>query len=154
MTKPTKWSVCPAKTLISLGIHPVWSVFTVRLKKALVLSYPLSAQRRLIRLGGCPGCSESSLGTQSFCWFCHAAAHLFLLMRRQLCPPPHTHIFCGENVAKCHQNLLFLSKVKDQSCEFQLSLDIYLNEYGISIFEENASFLVFNGPFSSYKCYV
>ena len=25
MTKPTKWHVRPAKTLISLGIHPVWS---------------------------------------------------------------------------------------------------------------------------------
>ena len=27
------------------------------------------------RLGGCPGCSESSLGAHSFCWFCHVAAH-------------------------------------------------------------------------------
>ena len=25
VTKPTKWRVCPAKTQISLGIHPVWS---------------------------------------------------------------------------------------------------------------------------------
>ena len=30
--------------------------------------------KTLIRLGGCPGWSESSLGTQSFCWFCHEAA--------------------------------------------------------------------------------
>ena len=29
-----------------------------------------------IRLGGCPGWSESSLGAQSLCWFCHVAAHL------------------------------------------------------------------------------
>ena len=29
MTKPTKWSVCPVKTHISLGICPVWSVFAV-----------------------------------------------------------------------------------------------------------------------------
>ena len=29
MTKPTKWHVRPAKTQISLGIHPVWSVFAV-----------------------------------------------------------------------------------------------------------------------------
>ena len=36
-------------------------VFTVRIKKAIVLSYPLSKQRRLIRPGGCPGWSESSL---------------------------------------------------------------------------------------------
>ena len=30
-------------------------VFAVHLKKARSLSYPLSAQRTLIRLGGCPG---------------------------------------------------------------------------------------------------
>ena len=51
MSKPTKWHVHPAKTQISLGIRPVWSVFTVRMKKAWVLSYrlsyPLNAQRRL-----------------------------------------------------------------------------------------------------------
>ena len=46
MTKPTKW-LHPAKTQISLGIRPVWSVFAVRMKKAWVLSYPVSAQRRL-----------------------------------------------------------------------------------------------------------
>ena len=42
--------------------------------------------KTLIRLGGCPGWSESSLGAHSFCWFCHVAAyfsihtsaHLFL----------------------------------------------------------------------------
>ena len=45
--KTNKMSVRPAKTPISLGIHPVWSVFAVRMKKAWVLSYPLSAQRRL-----------------------------------------------------------------------------------------------------------
>ena len=37
----------PAKTQISLGICLVWSVFVVGMKKAWVLSYPLSAQRRL-----------------------------------------------------------------------------------------------------------
>ena len=63
MTKPTKWHVCPAKTQISLGIHPDWSVFAVCMKKVWVHSYPLSAwQRLLIRLGKCPGWSESSLG--------------------------------------------------------------------------------------------
>ena len=33
--------------------------------KAWVLSYPLSAQRRLIRLSGCPGWSKSSLGAHA-----------------------------------------------------------------------------------------
>ena len=32
--------------------------------------------KTLIRLGRCPGWSESSLGAQSFCWFCHVAAHI------------------------------------------------------------------------------
>ena len=31
--------------------------------------------KTLIRLGGCPGWSESSLGAQSLCWFCHVAAN-------------------------------------------------------------------------------
>ena len=57
--------VRPAKTQISLGIWPVWSVFAVRMKKAWVLSYPLSAQRKLIRLGQCTGWSESSLGAHA-----------------------------------------------------------------------------------------
>ena len=62
MTKPTKCHMRPAKTQISPGIRPVWSVFAVCMKTAGVLSYPLSPQRRLIRLGGCLGWSESSLG--------------------------------------------------------------------------------------------
>ena len=43
----------PSKTQISLGICPVWSVFAIRMKKAWVLSYPLSTRWRLIRLGRC-----------------------------------------------------------------------------------------------------
>ena len=57
VTKPTKWHVHPAKTQISLGICPVWSVFTVCMKKAWVLSNPLSGKQRLIRLSGCPSWS-------------------------------------------------------------------------------------------------
>ena len=33
----------------------------------------------LIRLGGCPGWSESSLGAHSLCWFCHVAAQVLFL---------------------------------------------------------------------------
>ena len=74
----TKMSVRPAKTQISLGTRPVWSVFAVRMKKPWILSYPLNAQRRLIKLSGCPGWSESSLGAHSFCWFCHIVADIFI----------------------------------------------------------------------------
>ena len=51
-------------------------VFPVRMKKAWVLSYPLISQQRLWSDCGCPGWSESSLGAQSFCWFCHEAAQI------------------------------------------------------------------------------
>ena len=34
--------------------------------------------KTLIRLGGCSGRCESSLGAHSFCWFCHIAAHLVI----------------------------------------------------------------------------
>ena len=40
-------------------------VFVVCMKKAWILSCPLSAQRRLIRLGGCSDWTESLLGAQS-----------------------------------------------------------------------------------------
>ena len=65
MTKPTKWPVRPDKTQINLGIHSVWSVFTVRMKKPWVLSYPLNAQWRLIRLCRCAGWFESSMGAHA-----------------------------------------------------------------------------------------
>ena len=49
---------------ISLGIHSVWSGFTVCLKKVWALNCPKSTQQRLIRQDGCPGWSESLLGAQ------------------------------------------------------------------------------------------
>ena len=52
--------------------------FAVCMKKPWVLSYPLSTQRRLIRLGGCPSWSESSQGAHLFCWFCHEVAHVYI----------------------------------------------------------------------------
>ena len=103
-------SVRLAKTQISLGIRPVWSESSLSAwKKAWVLSYPLSAQRRLwsdwadaqadLSLR-CPhekslgtklptertakvlirlGGCQGSLGAQSLCWFCHEPAHLNVL---------------------------------------------------------------------------
>ena len=56
MTKPTKWSVIPAKTQISMGIRSDWSESS------------LSVWRKLGSLAthwcGCPGWSESLLGAQ------------------------------------------------------------------------------------------
>ena len=45
--------------------------------------------KTLIRLGGCPGWSESSLGVQSF-WFCHEAAQIMTTFGVFLC-------FCSHN---------------------------------------------------------
>ena len=73
MTKPTKWSVRPAKTQISLGIRPVWSESD--LKQNWVLSYPLSTQRRLWS-DWADAQADLSLrwAQKSFCWFCHEVA--------------------------------------------------------------------------------
>ena len=53
--KTNKVTVRPVKPQISLGMRTA---------------------KTLIRLGGCPGISESSLGAQSLCWFCHVAGHI------------------------------------------------------------------------------
>ena len=72
--KTNKLAVRPAKTQISLGSRPV---FVVRMKKAWVLSYPLSSQRRLWS-DWADAQADLSLrwAHRSFCWFCHVAAQL------------------------------------------------------------------------------
>ena len=61
-------NVQPVKIQISLGIRPVLSVFAVHMKKAWVLNYLWSAQRRLWSdwADAGWGWSESSLSTQVF----------------------------------------------------------------------------------------
>ena len=77
--KTNKMSVRPVKTPISLGIRPVWSESSLCAPwVAKGASFFSCGQRRLIRVGGCPGWSESSLDAHSLCWFCHVAAHFFL----------------------------------------------------------------------------
>ena len=59
--------------------HPpsLTSVFAVGLKKHWVLSYPIGAQQRL---GSDLADTQADLSLRwthgSFCWFCHAAAHV------------------------------------------------------------------------------
>ena len=63
-------TVRPAKTQISLGIRPVCSESSLSAcRKRGSLATQWAQAKTLIRLGGCPGWSESSLGTQSFCCF-------------------------------------------------------------------------------------
>ena len=79
MTKPTKMACAPSEDSDQSGHPPsLIRVFAVRKKETWVLSYPLSAQWRLIGLGGCPGWFESSMGAQSLCWLCHETAHMWV----------------------------------------------------------------------------
>ena len=76
MTKPTKWHVRPAKTLISLGIRPVWSESSLsawrHLGSFIVIATnwmhsegsDQSGWKPRLRVDGCPGWSEGSLGAQ------------------------------------------------------------------------------------------
>ena len=61
-------------------------VFAVRMKKAWVLSYPLSAQRRLG--------SDWADAAHSFCWFCHVVPLMFPVLYR-LCYRNHVKKVCG-----------------------------------------------------------
>ena len=64
--KTNKMACAPSRDSDQPGHPPsLIRVFAVRKKKAWVLSYPFSALRRLIRLGGCPGWSESLLGAHA-----------------------------------------------------------------------------------------
>ena len=85
-------------------------VFAVRMKKAWVLSYPLSTQRRPSR---CPGWSESSLGAQSFCWFCHAAAQIKMGKSKQ--DFMQLWVFCSENTLMIY-TLQFIKKTHKKQC--------------------------------------
>ena len=70
--KTNKVAVRPAKTQISLGIHPVWfwSEFLLALiRKVKAQGFFMQTAKTLIRLGGC--------------WFCHEVAHFFSHFFRQ-----------------------------------------------------------------------
>ena len=78
ITKPTKWSVRPAKTQISLGICPVWS------ESSLCAQWAANDPRFLH--ADSEDWSEwadtqADLSLRwahgSLCWFCHVVAHFF-----------------------------------------------------------------------------
>ena len=79
MTKSTKWHVHPAKTQFNLGIPPSnWSESLLALKEQLkTQAFFKWRVKTLIRLGGCSGWSESSVGAHaillvlSWCAFCN-----------------------------------------------------------------------------------
>ena len=65
-----KMACAPAKTQISLGICHLIRVFSVHMKKAWVLCYPLSTQQRPI--SRCQADLSLHWAHMPFCWFCHA----------------------------------------------------------------------------------
>ena len=67
-------------------------VFAVRMKKPWVLSCPMSAQRRLITLGGCSGWSESSLGAQVILLVLSWGGSNILYWYAQTCPIVPCHL--------------------------------------------------------------
>ena len=73
--KTFKATVRPAKTQISLGIRPVWSVFAVSMKKAWVLSYPFSTH-------------EDSDQTGRIWFFAGRTCHFVGFVTRRLISPP------------------------------------------------------------------
>ena len=74
-------SVRPAKTQISLGIHPVWSESSLSAWRKLgSLATHWAHSNDSDQTGRTPGWSESSLGAHSFYWFCHVAAHMMTQM--------------------------------------------------------------------------
>ena len=77
--KTNKVACAPSEDSDQPGHPPhLIRVFAVRMKTAWVLSYPLSAQRRLWS-DWADAQADLSLrwAYRSFCWFCHEAAHLF-----------------------------------------------------------------------------
>ena len=85
MTKSTKW-LCAQQRLRSAWAS-AQSNQSLRCPHEESLGPYLPTERTaktLLRLGGCRGSSESSLGAHSFCWFCHEAAHIFGTTQNEL----------------------------------------------------------------------
>ena len=86
-------------TQISLGIRPVWSESSLSAWRNLgPLATHWAHGKTLIRLGGCLGWSESSLGAQSFFWFCHVAAKLLL---HEKCEVKYTWSIYSNTACQC-----------------------------------------------------
>ena len=74
-TKPTKW-MCAQRRLRSAWASTQSDQSSLCAQWVAKDPRFLHADSGLIRLGGCPCWSASSLDAQSFCWFCHEAAQL------------------------------------------------------------------------------
>ena len=86
-TKPTNW-LCAQPRLRSdwadaqadPSLHWTNMFFVGFVVTRLIFTWKSNERtaKSLIRLGGCPGWSESLLDEHAFCWFCRDEAHIYL----------------------------------------------------------------------------
>ena len=99
MTKPTQW-VCVQRRLRSAWAS-AQSDQSLHCPHEEILGPYLPNERTaktlmtLIRLGGCLGWSESSLGAYSLCWFCHVVAHIIIIFAWFITRQSHYIYFLG-----------------------------------------------------------
>ena len=85
-TKPTKWVRAQRRLRSAWASAQSDQSLRCPHEERFCPSLPIErTAKTLIRLGGCPGWSESSLGAHSLCWFCHVAAHLWLFYVLRVC---------------------------------------------------------------------
>ena len=81
MTKPTKWLCAQQRLRSAWASAQSYQSLRCALNGWLkTQAFFMRTAKTLIRLGGCPGWSESSLGAHSFCWFCHVAAQMVSIL--------------------------------------------------------------------------
>ena len=111
----------------------------------------MQTAKTLIRLGGCPGWSESSLGTQPFCWFCHVVAQISLASAASWDLP---RIACGmvvitrSRLVICSGYSVFFHLLWPQNASIQTSY--FLTSVSISLWLLVFDKCTFEGPLSTF----
>ena len=85
MTKPTKWSVHPAKTQISLGICPVWSESLLCTQWVVKdLSFLHADSKDWSDCVDAQADLSLRWNHMPFCWFCHEAAQINFFFHKMI----------------------------------------------------------------------
>ena len=125
MTKPTKW-VCAQRRLPPSLIR----VSDVRMKKGRVLSYPLSALRRLWS-DWADAQADLSLrwAHRSCCWFCHEAAQFSLVLHKNIWLWVLIRFASSVHIRMSTHNICFMEKCGKLSLNYHQipSLSVILN---------------------------
>ena len=98
-TKPTKWLYAQQRLRSAWASAQSDQSLRCPHEESLGPYLPIEhIVKILIRLGGCTGWSESSLGAHSLCWFCHEVAQFWTMKREitsnyppwKILEPPHS----------------------------------------------------------------